>query len=118
MEVTFTKAAGRRYVMTVIRERGPRLAPIWSGLRRLDVSKDVVAQAQVELSGGIPFMSDNDLRAALDKAGVPTKTADAIITENVNARIAGLRSSLSLLALPAAGAARSGCRWPGSQAET
>jgi hypothetical protein len=27
MEVTFTKAAGRRYVMTVVRERGPRLAP-------------------------------------------------------------------------------------------
>ena len=26
MEVTFTKAAGRRYVMTVARERGPRLA--------------------------------------------------------------------------------------------
>ena len=64
-----------------------------------DVPKDVAAQAQVELGGGIPFISDQDLKAALDKAGVPAKTADAIITENADARINGLRSSLSLLAL-------------------
>jgi hypothetical protein len=44
-------------------------------------------------------MSDKDLKAALDKAGVLAKTADAIITENADARIDGLRSSLSLLAL-------------------
>ena len=31
--------------------------------------------------------------------GVPPKTADAIVTENANARIDGLRSSLSLLAI-------------------
>jgi hypothetical protein len=27
MDVTFTKVAGRRYLMTVVRERGPQLAP-------------------------------------------------------------------------------------------
>jgi MFS family permease len=64
-----------------------------------DVPKDVAAKAQVELAGGIPFLSDKDLEAALAKADVPAKTADAIITENANARIDGLRSSLSLLAL-------------------
>src|SRR5215475_688562 len=64
-----------------------------------DVPKDLAANAQVELAGGIPFLSDKDLEAALDKADVPAKTADAIITENANARIDGLRSSLSLLAL-------------------
>jgi hypothetical protein len=64
-----------------------------------DVPKDLAAKAQVELAGGIPFLSDKDLKAALDKANVPAKTADAIITENANARIDGLRSSLSLLAL-------------------
>jgi len=63
------------------------------------VPKDVAAKAQVDLAGGVPFLSDNDLKAALDKAGVPAKTADAIITENTDARIDGLRSSLSLLAL-------------------
>jgi hypothetical protein len=64
-----------------------------------DVPKEIAATAQVDLAGGIPFISDKDLKAALDKAGVPAKTADAIITENANARIDGLRSSLSLLAL-------------------
>jgi len=64
-----------------------------------DVPKDLASQAQVQLSGGAPFMSDKDLEAALTKAGVSGKTADAIVTENANARIDGLRSSLSVLAL-------------------
>jgi predicted MFS family arabinose efflux permease len=66
-----------------------------------DVPKDVASQAQVELAGGIPFLSDKDLQAQLDKAGLPPKTADAIVAENADARIAGLRSSLSLLAVVA-----------------
>jgi MFS family permease len=64
-----------------------------------DVPNDVASQAQVQLSGGAPFMSDKDLLAALDKAGVSGKTADAIVTENADARIDGLRSSLSVLAV-------------------
>src|SRR5947208_2503176 len=64
-----------------------------------DVPKNLASQAQVQLSGGAPFMSDKDLQAALDKAGVTGKTADAIVTENADARIDGLRSSLSVLAL-------------------
>jgi len=64
-----------------------------------DVPKSVASQAQVELAGGIPFLSDKDLQVALDQAKVPSKTADAIVAENADARIAGLRSSLSLLAL-------------------
>ena len=35
------------------------------------VPKDLASQAQVELAGGIPFISDKDLQAALDKANVP-----------------------------------------------
>jgi hypothetical protein len=62
------------------------------------IPKDLAAKAQVELSSGIPFISDKDLQTQLDKAGIPAKTADAIVTENANARIAGLRSALSLLA--------------------
>jgi MFS family permease len=64
-----------------------------------DVPKDVVSQAQVQLAGGAPFISDEDLKAALDKAGVSGTTADAIVTENADARIDGLRSSLSVLAV-------------------
>lgn len=65
------------------------------------IPKDLAAKAQVELAGGVPFLSDKDLQAALGKAGVPAKTATAITTENANARINGLRASLSLLAVVA-----------------
>jgi MFS family permease len=65
------------------------------------VPKDLAAKANVELAGGIPFMSDTDLKTQLDKAGVAPKTADAIVEENAAARIDGLRTSLSLLALVA-----------------
>jgi MFS family permease len=63
------------------------------------VPKALATKSQVELSGGIPFMSDKDLRTQLVKADLPAKTTDAIVTENTNARIAGLRSALSLLAV-------------------
>ncbi len=62
------------------------------------VPKDLAANAQVKLAGGIPFISDKDLKSQLDKASVPPKTADAIVEENAKARIDGLRASLSLLA--------------------
>jgi hypothetical protein len=65
------------------------------------VPKDLASKAQVELAGGIPFMSDKDLKAALDKADLSPKTADAIVEENANARINGLRTALSLLAIVA-----------------
>ncbi len=65
------------------------------------VPKDLAAKAQVELAGGVPFISDADLKTALAKADVPAKTADAIVSENASARIDGLRASLSLLALVA-----------------
>ena len=65
------------------------------------VPKDLSAKAQVELAGGAPFISDKDLQAALDKAGVPAKTADAIVQENATARIDGLRAALSVLAVMA-----------------
>ncbi len=64
-----------------------------------DVPKDLASKAQVELAAGIPFMSDKDLKTQLDKAGLPPKTAEAIVEENANARIDGLRASLSLLAV-------------------
>ena len=64
-----------------------------------DVPKNLASQAQVELAGGVPFLSDKDLKTQLDKAGVPPKTADAIVEENANARIAGLRASMSVLAI-------------------
>jgi MFS family permease len=59
----------------------------------------VVAQAQTELAGGIPFMSDADLEAALSDARVPPRTADAIVDQNEQSRIDGLRVAVAVLAL-------------------
>src|SRR2546421_735672 len=62
------------------------------------VPASVKSKAQTELAGGAPFISDKDLKTALDDAHVPPKTADAIVSENETARIDGVRSALSVLA--------------------
>jgi MFS family permease len=66
------------------------------------VPADVKSKAKVELSSGVPFVSDADLKKALDKAGVPADTAATITDENATARLDALRSSLAVLALIAA----------------
>ena len=63
------------------------------------VPADVKSKAKVELAGGVPFVSDADLKTALGKAGVSTEATKAIVDENTTARIEGLRSSLSVLAV-------------------
>ena len=64
-----------------------------------DVPNQVTSQAEVELSSGIPFVSDAQLETALDDAGVDQTTTDAIVDENAAARIDGLRAALAVLAL-------------------
>jgi MFS family permease len=56
-------------------------------------------QAQVELAGGIPFVSDADLEAALSEAGATSETTDAAVDANADARLDGLRSALAILAV-------------------
>jgi MFS family permease len=63
------------------------------------IPKAMSSQAQVDLSAGIPFVSDADLNATLEKADVPPATAAAIVDVNVHSRINGLRSALAVLAL-------------------
>jgi hypothetical protein len=62
-----------------------------------DVPTSVTSKATVELSSGVPFVSDAQLRQGLDSAGVSQRTTDAIVSENSTARLAGLRASLSIL---------------------
>jgi MFS family permease len=59
----------------------------------------VKSEANVKLAGGVPFISDADLQAALDKANVPRRTTDAALTAYRDARIDGLKSALAILAL-------------------
>jgi MFS family permease len=63
------------------------------------VPSDLTSKAQTELTSGVPFISDADLQKALDDAGVPPATADAVVAENADARIAALRATLGVLAL-------------------
>jgi hypothetical protein len=64
-----------------------------------DVPDEVVAEAEVQIASGIPFMSDADLDAALTAAGVEADLATSIIDENAAARIDGLRAALGALAV-------------------
>jgi MFS family permease len=59
----------------------------------------VKSQAQVELAGGAPFISDADLETALDDAHVRSKATDAALDAYRDARIVGLKSALAILAL-------------------
>jgi hypothetical protein len=59
----------------------------------------VKSQATTKLVGGAPFVSDQDLKAALEKAHVSPQAADAIVEENETARLVGLRSALAVLAI-------------------
>jgi MFS family permease len=63
------------------------------------VSEELVATAQVELAGGVPFVSNADLEEALADAGVPASEAAAVVEVNEEARLAGLRLSLAVLGL-------------------
>jgi len=63
------------------------------------VPNDVSAQASVELASGIPFVSDAQLSQALADANVPPDTAQAIVDENEQARLDGLKAALSILAV-------------------
>ena len=64
-----------------------------------DVPDRVVSQAEVQLTSGVPFLSDKDLEAVLDEANVRPSVADTIVDENAEARIDGLRAALAVLAL-------------------
>jgi MFS family permease len=59
----------------------------------------VKAEAPVKLAAGIPFVSDAQLQAALEQAGVPADTAKAVVDENSKARLDALRAALAVLAL-------------------
>ncbi|HEY1316557.1 MAG TPA: MFS transporter [Gaiella sp.] len=63
------------------------------------IPERVKADAQVELAGGVPFISDADLEAALDEARVDRRTTNATLDAYADARLDGLRSALAILAV-------------------
>jgi MFS family permease len=63
------------------------------------IPSSVKSQAQVELAGGVAFVSDADLEAALDEANVSPDTTDVALDAYGEARIEGLRTALAILAV-------------------
>jgi hypothetical protein len=68
------------------------------------VPPEAKSQAQVELAGGVPFVSDADLEAGLEETGASSAASDAALEAYADARIDGLRSALAILAALALGA--------------
>lgn len=63
------------------------------------IPQDLSSQAEVDLAGGAPFLSDEALSDALDQAGVTGDVADQVMQQNEESRIDGLRVALAVLAL-------------------
>jgi EmrB/QacA subfamily drug resistance transporter len=63
------------------------------------VPPEVKSQASVQLSAGVPFISDTDLEAALTEAGVSEEVTQAVVAENREARIEGLQAAIAILAV-------------------
>jgi MFS family permease len=63
------------------------------------IPADVKTHATTQFASGVPFISDTDLKAQLQKANVPPAQADAVLTANSDARLSALRTSLWVVAL-------------------
>jgi MFS family permease len=79
------------------------------------IPASVKSKAQVELAGGVPFVSDADLEAALEKSDASSKASDDAINAYADARIKGLKSALAILAVLAITALFYAQRIPTSQ---
>ncbi|HEU4527567.1 MAG TPA: MFS transporter [Actinomycetota bacterium] len=66
-----------------------------------DVPPEVVSQADMELASGAPFVSNADLESAMEASGADERTTRAVVEENEQARVDGLRAALALLAIVA-----------------
>jgi EmrB/QacA subfamily drug resistance transporter len=63
------------------------------------IPDSVKSEAHVKLAGGVPFVSDADLEAALDKANADSKQSGAAVDAYRAARIDGLEAALAILSV-------------------
>jgi MFS family permease len=63
------------------------------------IPESAKARAEVELAGGIPFISDADLETALAEAGAEAETTEAALDAYADARLGGLKAALAILAV-------------------
>lgn len=65
------------------------------------IPDSVKSQATVKIQSGVPFVSDAQLKTALDEAGTSSEVAEAALDANAAARLDGLQAALAILALAA-----------------
>ncbi len=65
------------------------------------IPSEVKSQATVELKSGVPFLSDAQLKSALDEAETSEEMTRAALDANEDARIDGLRAAVAILAFAA-----------------
>jgi MFS family permease len=65
------------------------------------IPPSVTSSATVQLEGGVPFVSDSQLKSKLASTDLPPATQDAIVAENASSRLYGLRSALWVVVLMA-----------------
>jgi MFS family permease len=63
------------------------------------IPSSVKSEASVKLEGGVPFVSDADLQAALEKSNVDSQTSEHAVNAYRDARIKGLKSALAILSV-------------------
>jgi MFS family permease len=63
------------------------------------IPASVKSEATVKLEGGVPFVSDADLQAALEKSNVDSQTSEHAVNAYRDARIKGLKSALAILSV-------------------
>jgi len=63
------------------------------------IPDSVKSEAHVKLAGGVPFVSDADLEAGLDKANADSKQSEAALDAYRGARIDGLEAALAILSV-------------------
>jgi hypothetical protein len=79
------------------------------------VPSQVTSQAEVKLAAGAPFISQADLTARLEKAGLDKSTTSAIVEANDEAQHLALRIAIAMLAIAAVLALFASVRIPTEQ---
>jgi len=64
-----------------------------------NIPASFTAKTETTLERGVPFVSDAQVRTALTDAGAPEPVIDSVIDANADARLAGLRAALAVLAI-------------------
>jgi hypothetical protein len=59
----------------------------------------VKSQVSTQLTGSVPFLSDDQIKSAMEESGADSNLTSAVLDANAEARLDGLRAALGILAM-------------------